>query len=457
MTQNGKTITRRQFIQAAATAASVPTIVSASSLGFGGVKAPSDRITLGVVGLGARASQLISEFLRQSDAQIVSICDVDSLHYRDRPWGKGQAYGREPTKERIEQHYAAEKSGTKHKGLQVVDDFRQVCSRDDIDAVVVATPDHWHALCTVTALRSGKDVYCEKPVTHAFAEGQIVCGEVAKQKAVFQTGSQQRSDQRFRQAVELVMNGHLGKVRQVEVGLPPGYDMPMGDTTVKDPPEHLDYDFWCGPSRVLPYMRARHHRWWRGHSAYGGGVLMDFIGHNNDIAHWGLGMDRLGPMRVEARNWKKPLTDIYDTPREYEILCDYPGEVTVRISSRNPIGIKFIGEEGWIYVNRSRLSASDKQWTKTGFGPGPKKAYASPGHVRNFLDCVKSRAECVAPAETAHRSITPGHLGYVSNQLSRPLRWDAKREQVIDDNEADKLLRRHQYRKPWSLQGTASG
>ncbi len=453
MSLTHEAITRRGFIQATTATVAAPMIVSASALGLDRATAPSDRITLGVVGLGARTSQLLSDFLRHSDTQIVSICDVDSLHYRDRDWGKGPAYGRKPTQERIEQHFANKKSGTKHKGLQVVSDFREVCARDDIDAVIVGTPDHWHALCTVNALRNGKDVYCEKPVTHTFHEGQVVCREVAERKAVFQTGSQQRSDRRFRQAVELVINGHVGKVKQVEVGLPPGYDSPQGDTKVEKPPQHLDYNFWCGPSPMLPYMRARHHRWWRGHTAYGGGVLMDFIGHNNDIAQWGLGMDKLGPPRVEAKNWKNPLTDVYDTPREYEIVCDYPNDVMVRISSRNPIGIKFIGDDGWIYVNRSVLTASNQELEKSTIDPGPKKVHASPGHARNFLDCVKSRSECVAPAETAHRSITPGHLGYVSHKLGRALRWDAKNERVLEDEEADKLLRKHNYRKPWSLDG----
>src|SRR5690606_4358771 len=290
-------IPRRRFLQAAlGTVALGP--VSALAR-----EAANERLNVGVVGLGARGFHLLREFLSQGDVQVTAVCDVDRHHHRERPWGQGPALGREPARELVASAYASPKSGRPHRGVGVYADFRELCARDDLDAVVVATPDHWHALCTLTALRAGKDVYCEKPVTHLFHEGQLVYREVAARNAVFQTGSQQRSSAEFRRAVELVRNGHLGEVRRVEVGLPPGYDVPQGDASPAEPPESLDYDFWCGPAPRLPYMRARHHRWWRGHRAFGGGVLMDWIGHHNDIAHWALGMDRLGPTRVEAVNW----------------------------------------------------------------------------------------------------------------------------------------------------------
>ncbi len=441
MAHPNRKISRRRFLEAGVFAGTI----SAACLNPVRAKAPSERITLGLVGLGSRAFNLLDALLKMPDAQIVAICDVDALHYRDKPWGKGTAYGREAAKKRIENQYGSA------AGLFVTSDFRQVCSRKDIDAVVVATPDHWHALCTLDALRNGKDVYCEKPVTHTFHEGQLVYREAARRKAVFQTGSQQRSDSLFRRAVELVRNGVLGKIARIEVGLPPGYDKPQGDPTITAPPEHLDYDFWCGPAPKLPYMRARHHRWWRGHRAFGGGVLMDWIGHHNDIAHWALDLDDSGPVKVEAVNWTLPDTDIYNTPHQYEIRCDYAGGTNNSISSRHPLGTKFIGERGWVFVTRGRLGASNSRWTERDFEPGPKRVYASDDHVRNFLEGVKSRKACIAPAETAHRSITPGHLGYVSHALGRALRWDAKQEMVIGDEEASRLLTQHDYREPWRL------
>jgi len=392
--------------------------------------------------LGSRGFNLIDGFLKEKDAEIVAICDVDSFHYRDRAWGVGTAYGREPAKGRIEKQSETD--------LMVTDDFRELCGRSDIDAIVVATPDHWHARCTIEALQNGKDVYCEKPVTHTFHEGQQVYREVAKQKAVFQTGSQQRSDAKFRRAVELVRNGLLGAIEKVEVGLPPGYDSPQGDTEIVEPPKTLDYDFWCGPAPKLPYMRARHHRFWRGHRAYGGGVLMDWIGHHNDIAHWALDLDQSGPTQVEAVGWTFARNNAYNTPHHYEIQCDFADGVTSIISTKNTAGTKIIGEDGWLFVTRGKLETSDPRWSTKDFRPGAESVYESNNHVRNFLDCVKSRKACIAPAETAHRSITPGHLAYVSNSLGRALQWNPKSEQIVGDEAANSLLQRHKYRSPWA-------
>jgi predicted dehydrogenase len=301
------------------------------------------------------------------------------------------------------------------------------------------------------ALRRGKDVYCEKPVTHFFAEGQLLCREVARRGAVFQVGSQQRSDPKFRQGVELVRNGHLGRIKRVEVGLPQGYTKLMGDATVTAPPRGLDYENWCGPGPVLPYMRARHHRWWRGHRGYGGGSLMDFIGHHNDIAHWGLDMDRSGPERVEAVGWTRLETDIYNTPVNYEIRCLYPGNIEAAISSKFDSGLKWIGENGWVSVTRGDIQASEERWLDPKFNRGPWLAYKSADHVRNFLDCVTSRQPCIAPVETGHRSITPGHLAYVSYDLGRPVRWDARKEEILGDAEAQTRLMAMTHRAPWTL------
>jgi predicted dehydrogenase len=330
-------------------------------------------------------------------------------------------------------------------------DFRDVCQRKDIDAIVVATPDHWHALCTLTALRNDKDVYCEKPVTHWFHEGLAVCREVQERQAVFQTGSQQRSEDVFRRAIELIHNGVLGKLQRVEVGLPSGYETVQGDSVVTSPRADLDYDLWCGPAPMLPYMRARHHRWWRGHRAFGGGVLMDWIGHHNDIAHWAMKLDGSGPTVVEAVNWQFPATDLYNTPWHYTIRCEYANGISSTISDSNLLGTKFFGELGWLHVTRGKLTTSDPQWAKPNFRPGDVRLPESPGHIRNFIDCVKSRATCIAPAEAGHRSITPGHLGYVSQAVGRPLRWDAAKQTILDDPEADQLLRSGTYREPWKL------
>lgn len=433
-------LNRRQLLTAAAAAAPNFLPLRATL----GQTPASDRITVGVIGLGSRGFNLIDEFLGQGDAQIVAICDVDRLHYRDRPWGIGPAMGREPAAAHIRK--AAQQ---RNAGPAVYSDHHQLIAHRGLDAVVVATPDHWHAVCTLDALRAGKDVYCEKPITHTFAEGQQVYRTAQTRKAVFQTGSQQRSDAKFRRAVELARGGHLGELRQVQVGLPPGYEKPQGDTTVSDPPASLDYNRWCGPAPQLPYMRARHHRWWRGHRAYGGGVLMDWIGHHNDIAHWAL--DTVGPRRVEIVEWTQPGTEVYNTPHHYTLRCQYEGGIESTISSRNPQGLKLIGSEGWVFVRRGQIEASQPHWIEPEFKPGEDLVYRSDHHVRNFLDCVRSRKPCIAAAETAHRSITPGHLGYVAQQLSRALDWDPQSERVVGDEEANRLLQTIDYRQPWTL------
>lgn len=438
-----RAVTRRRFLESAALSVAVPAFVPASARGAEQSTPASERITIGVIGLGARGFNLIDALLNQAGAQIVMLCDVDSLHYRDRPFGQGPKYGIEGAKERVE----SKSPGS--RGLAISSDFREVCGRADIDAVVVATPDHWHALCTLEALRHGKDVYCEKPLTHTFHEGQTVYREATKRGAVFQTGSQQRSDAKFRRAVELVRNGHLGDIRRIEVGLPAGYDRPQGNETIAEPPSTLDYDFWCGPAPQLPYMRARHHRWWRGHRAYGGGVLMDWIGHHNDIAHWAINADASGPQKVNAVGWTFPETDVYNTPHIYEIQCEYAGGVTTSISTNNREGVTFLGDDGWVFVTRGKLEASDPRWIENGFSPGADEVYRSDDHMANFLQCIRSRQPCIAPAETAHRSITPGHLAYVSNALGRPLAWNPTEEQVIDDPQANALLRENAYRDPW--------
>ena len=429
---------RRTFLQASAAAAAG----SVLPRGWARAVPPSERVTVGFVGLGERGMHLLGEFLAEPDVQVMAVCDVEDVHYRDRTWGQGKPLGRMPAAERVQQ------ASSSTPGL-VTADFREVVARDDLDVIVVATPDHWHADCTLAAIQAGKNVYCEKPVTHRFAEGRAVCRAVEMHGAVFQTGSQQRSWPEFRRAVELVRNGVLGSLERIEVGLPSGYENAMGEATVTLPPDEAAYERWCGPAEKLPYMRARHHRWWRGHSAYGGGVLMDWIGHHNDIAHWSLDLDGTGPSRVTAEGWTRAATDVYDTPHHYTIACEYPGGVTSTISDRNQLGTRWIGSEGWIHVTRGKLTASEDRWLAADFRGGPWQLGPAVGHVRNFLDCVKTRGLCVAPAHVGHRSITPGHLGYVSHALGRSLAWDAAAQKIVDDPEAQQMLEQNPRRAGW--------
>ncbi len=405
---------------------------------------PSERITLGFVGLGERGTYLLKEFLREPDVQVLAICDCEDLHYREREWGSGKALGRAPACAYIDKVSGA-------PPVLVTSDFHEVCEHQGVDAVVVATPDHWHAICALEALKNRKDVYCEKPVVHRFREGLSICQAVKEYQRVFQTGSQQRSTAHFRQAVELIRNGVLGGIDRMEVGLPAGYQQPMGSAAVTAPPDAAVYDQWCGPAARLPFMRARYHRWWRGHSAFGGGVLMDWIGHHNDIAHWSLNLDQSGPRTVTATMWTPPPTQVYNTPWHYSIQCEFDNGVQSTIADDNALGTKWIGPEGWIHVTRGRISASDTRWLAQDFEAGPFRFEPLVSHVRNFLDCIKRRKTCVAPAEAGHRSITPGHLGYVSHQVGRSLTWNAQKQRIENDPIAQKLLVENEYRDPWHL------
>jgi len=441
---------RRRFLGQTAAAIAAPSILQS---GLFGQDAPSKRITMGFIGMGNRGIGVMEAFLNHADVQGVAVCDVDDLHFRVQGEKRSRDYGRTPGKQAVEKVYSKRAESGSWKGCQAYEDFRELLARDDIDAVMIATPDHWHGIITMEALRSGKDVYCEKPVTHKYAEGHAIHREVAKRQAIFQVGSQQRSDALFQQAVEIVRNGLIGKITRVEVGLPTGHDQPEGDATVKSPPSDLNYDLWCGPSEMLPYMEARHHWSWRWTLTYGGGQLMDWIGHHNDIAHWGLGVDKSGPISVEAKNWVFPKTNVYDSPVSYDVISRYEGGAEVVISSRNPMGTKWIGEEGWVHVTRGKLEASNPAWAASGFVAGEWKTYKTPGHQRNFIDCVLSREDTIANAETAHRSITPGHLAYLSHETGAPVQWDPKEEKVVGNEESGKSLMSLPYRGDWKLEG----
>ncbi len=441
-------LNRRSFLRSASVGVASPLVVPSSVFGK---TAASNRITIGVIGLGGRGMGVMKSFLGQPDVQVVALCDVQRSHWRDGEWGAGPArFGSVAAEGIVKAHYARGKPSGDYRGCELYQDYRNLCAREDIDAVIVATPDHWHALQALEVLRSGKDVYCEKPMTHLFREGQMIYREAAERNAIFQVGSQQRSTANFHQAVELVLNGVIGKVKRVEVGLPGGHLEALGDDQVQKAPANLDYDSWCGPSPLHPYVPARHHRNWRWHLSYGGGQLMDWIGHHNDIAHWGLGMDRGGPVEVEAVNWTWPRTKVYNAPVDFDVISKYAGGLEIRISSRNPMGTKWIGDDGWVFVNRGKISASKKEWLAKDFSPGGVRACKSADHTRNFIDGVKARRECICPAETGHRSITPGHLAHISAVVGRKLKWNPETETIIGDQGAEDLLN-IDYRYPWRL------
>ena len=422
---------RRSFCKLAGAFAG-PVILPASVLGRRGQTVPSERVTIGLIGAGGKGYDLMRDFYSQcrDEVQFVAIADPDTRHAErgkrlaEKNWGEG---------------------------CKTYRDFRDLCGRDDLDAVVVATPDHWHALAALEAVRQGKDVYGEKPLTHLFREGQVLYREVRKSNRIYQVGSEQRSAANFRIGSEIVLNELLGKINEVQVGLPGGETTEEEGKVAQPVPDHLDYDLWCGPSAKLPYREKRVHFHWRWSLAYGGGSLMDWIGHNNDIAHWGLGVEHSGPVRVEAKNFRYPDKGMYDNPVDYEVHSEYEGGYSVVVSNKYPNGVRWIGENGWVRVSRGQIDASNKEWIHEEADRGRIKAYNSPDHRKNFVSGVKTRKQCICPAEVGHRSVTPGHLSFVSDALKRPLKWDPLNEKVLGAPEADKLLNALEYRRGWSL------
>ena len=442
--------TRRQFFGHAAGLAA-PLMVSSSALGSEEKPAPSKRINLGVIGAGNQGFNDIRGFLSDPRVQIVAVCDVN----RESPgYWNGAVAGREPGRRLVDEGYAADKKSGKYKGCDAYVDFRELLDRKDIDAVLISTPDHWHAIPTIMAAKAGKDIYCQKPLSLTIAEGRAMSDAVKKHNRVFQCGSQQRSDAKFRLACELVRNGRIGKLQTVRCGLPGGradYGKTGDRKKPEKVPEGFEYDIWLGPAPKVEYAPARCHVNFRWIYDYSGGQVTDWGGHHPDCAQWGMGTELTGP--VEIRNAKGVFApdDLWNTATEYYFEVIYTNGVKLIISSKEKGGVTWEGTEGSVWANRGSLDANPKSILDSKIGPNEVQLYKSDNHYRNFIDCVISRKETAAPVEVAHRSITICHLGNIAMRLGREkLKWDPEKEQILDDAEAAKMLSRP-YRDPWKL------
>ncbi len=432
-------ISRRRFLAAAGLICAAPTIIPATVFGAEGRTAPSERITLGVVGWGMQGPGNTQAFLAQNDCQVVAACDLDTKH--------------------LEQAVNTVNNQYKNKDCQAYHDFRELMARKDIDAVMLAVPDNWHALVATEAAKQKKDIYGEKPLARTIAEQQAIVKAVQKNKCIWQTGSWQRSVENFHKAAEIVRNGLIGKIKSVEVGLPGGHTDFAGtakENQVSNPPPELDYETWIGPAKMEPYIKARVHMNWRWNYNIGGGQLLDWIGHHCDIAHWGLDFDNAGPSEIEGQGEFPPADAMWNTCTKYRITLKYPQDITMTIAGGHGdirSGTKWIGANGWVWVDRGGFDASNKEWNDLVRLPEKDRKislYHSRNHQRNFLDCVKSRKPTIAPVETAHHSAIPGHLGLIAMLAGRPIKWDAKKEVIVGDKEASKWLTRP-YRAPWKL------
>lgn len=409
-----------------------PMIVPAEVVGRGSRPAPSNRITMAAIGNGWMGASNISGFLNIDDVQMIAVCDVFAPNLENGIRKINERYGNSDC-----------------AGFR---DFRELFERDDIDAVMIATPDHSHSIPAILAAHKGIDIYGEKPFSRTVAEGRAMVNAVKRQGRIWQTGSWQRSRDNFRQGVELVRNGRIGKVSHVDVGYRGGiidFEKTADRWRPEPVEEGLDYDLWLGSAPWQPYSPARVHKNWRNVLDYGGGMLTDWVGHHLDIAHWGLDKDHTGPVLIEAKGTFEP--GFYDVPATFDVMCTYADGVRIRISDSLPSGTRFHGENGrWIHVDRGSIKANPSDLLNENIGPEEIRLVRSNDHYQNFIDCVKSRQETLTPAETGHRSASVGNLALISIQVGRAIRWNPETETIINDEVASRYLTR-EMRAPWTL------
>jgi len=419
-------VTRRDFIRktgvAAAATAAMPLVVSARALGQGDKVAANDRIGLGFIGVGGMGSGHLGGFLGNPSCEVLAVCDVDQFH----------------------REHAAQRVGEKCGSYT---DFRELLDRSDIDAVVIATPDHWHTLTSISACEAGKDVYCEKPLTLTIEEGRRLVQAVRRYARVFQTGSQQRSSGEFRQACELVRSGRIGKAKLVRVGI--GGSPTSGWEPDSDPPPELDWNLWLGPAPWSPYNKLRCHFSFRWFYDYSGGMMTDWGHHHNDIAQWGLGTDLTGPVKFEG--WGKFPTDgLFETATEYEITYTHADGTPVICGTTQPHGITFEGPDGWVHVDRGFLETSPAELKDEKLGPGDVHLYESNNHQQNWVDCIRSREKPICDAEIGHRSVSICHLCNIVIRTGQKIEWDPVAERITNEEALNRWISRP-CRAPWAL------
>jgi predicted dehydrogenase len=423
-------ITRRAFLKTTAAIAAVPYVLPSSVLGADGAVAPSEKITVGFIGAGDHGvGRNLRMYLGQPDARAVAVCDVDSNRMKGAKQIVDEKYG--------------------NTDCATTKDFREILDRKDIDAVMISTPDHWHTLMSVMAIKAGKDVQCEKP-TLTIDEGKILVKTVRRYGKVFQTSTEDRSERIYHRMAELVRNGRIGKLHTIKVKLPFQPGTP-GDPTPQPVPPELDWDMWLGPAPFAPYCRDRVHFNFRWVWDTSGGILCDWGTHLFDTAQWANDTERSGPVSIEGKGtwWSGGL---YNTPKEYHVEYAYANGVRM-ICDHGGSGIRFEGSDGWIESPSwlAEIQASDPKILESKIGPNEIRLYTNPaGEHRDFLDCVKTRKDPYFPVDIGHRVATVCHLGNIALKLGRKLNWDPKEEKFVNDAEADAMLSRP-MRSPWKL------
>jgi predicted dehydrogenase len=443
MTSAGRTVA------AASVAAGFPSIVPASVFGS---TSPSNRINVGAIGTGriSRGHDLPGIW-KFDAARIMAVCDLDS-HRVDA------------AKTLVNDHYSKQ-AGKPYDGVKTYGQYRELLANKDVDAVVISTPDHWHALIAMDAVRAGKDVYLQKPASLTIAEGRLLSDTVHRSGQIFQIGSQQRSSPQFRYAAELVRNGRIGELKTVEIGLPGD---PAGDDEPEMPvPKNLNYEMWLGSTPLVYYTEKRVHPHvgydrpgWLRCEQFGAGMITGWGAHHIDSAHWGMGTEFTGPLEIWGTA-EFPKNGLWDVHGPFRTEALYADGVHMIVSGDFPNGIKFIGTEGWIFVSRGNetvtasdpvakledpqaLAASDPKIITSKIGADEIHLYESKDHHGNWLDCIRTRQQTIAPVEVAHRACSACLLHHIAMKTKRKLFWDPQKERFHNDDEANAMLSRPQ-------------
>jgi predicted dehydrogenase len=428
---------RRDFVKRSAALVAgtfvLPQIIPSSVLGMGKNIAPSDRIVIGCIGVGSQGTSNLNDFLNlKGPLQFVAVCDVDSSHL---------------TRAREIINLA-----NKNSDCRTYVDYREFLEKEKLDAVSIALPDHWHGIIYSAAANKKINVYGEKPICRTIKDGQAIVNNVKKNNIIWQTGSWQRSLPNFHRGAELAINGRVGKIKYIEVGLPDG-GRGIGTPPVMQVPAELNWEMWLGPALKVPYRGVSH--WdWRWILDYSGGQLTDWAGHHIDIANWGAGLEHTGPVEISGAG-VYPVDGIFNVPVEYDFLCKYANGIEMRVAnaSRLPLGMgtTWHGDLGWVHVDRGDIiSASDPKILTEVIGENEIHLYKSDNHWQNFVDCVRSGKQAIAPVGVAYRAISVALLGEIAMTTRQTIKWDPDKEEIIGNPRASRLLSRP-YRQPWTL------
>ena len=449
MTLSPHPLGRRRFIKQMVASATVPVFLRAATLGLAETVAPSERIRMGLVGCGIHGTGWnLDQMFANPHQQVVAVCDVDARHAAE-------------AERRVNEHYSRT-LGYDYR-CHVYSDFRDLVNRRDVDAVDVATPDHWHVLIALMALRAKKHVICEKPLSLTVREGRQLADEASKSGRVFQTASENRSIDSHIRLCELVHAGFIGELQHIKVLLEKG-NAARGneDFHLQPAPSDLNYEMWQGQAPLAPYCPARVHNTYRWNLSYSGGRLTDWGAHLIDLAQWASGNQETGPVEVEGTGKFPPRDSVWNTAGEFDLHYRYANGLTMQVWSDVP-AIKFEGSEGWIMFRgwRQPLRAS-RESILTAEIPADKRLHRPRvviertnelvgGEHLDFTDCIRNGGTTYAPAEVGHRTVTISHIGNIAMQLGRKLHWNPEREEFADDAEANALLSREQ-REPWTIE-----